>query len=280
MNRQAASNPAAGAEADPAAEEILRAHLREMPLHRVIMRSIEARILSQVAYPRPVLDVGCGDGHFASVIFPEGTDVGLDPGLAETVESRARGVYRLVVRADSGAMPFADSSFGSVFSNCVFEHIPDIDRTVAEIARVLKPGGTFACTVVGELFTELLTDERTWRRWGLARAHRAYVEWFNRKSIHYRFDPPEEWRRRFERAGLAVRHWRYYLSPRAARAFHWAHYVSLPHLVARKLTGRWVPFPGWMDRAFWRNRLRGFIEEPEPSRGSCIAYVCQKSPVQ
>ncbi|MGH9368250.1 MAG: hypothetical protein ACRD3M_11315, partial [Thermoanaerobaculia bacterium] len=61
-------------------ERILRAHLREMPFHRVIMRSIEARILSQVELPRPVLDVGCGDGHFASVLFSEGTDVGLDPG--------------------------------------------------------------------------------------------------------------------------------------------------------------------------------------------------------
>ena len=53
--------------AAPSSREILRAHLREMPLHRVIMRSIEARILSSVDYPRPILDVGCGDGTFAAV---------------------------------------------------------------------------------------------------------------------------------------------------------------------------------------------------------------------
>jgi len=263
--------------ADPESDRILRAHLREMPFHRVIMRSIEARILSEVRFPRPVLDVGCGDGHFASVLFPEGTDVGLDPGLSDVSEARRRGVYRLVVGADSGDMPFADAVFGSVFSNCVFEHIPEIEKTIAEIARVLKPGGVFATTLISESFSELLTNERAWARLGLKRLHRAYLDWFNRKSIHHHFDPPEVWKRRFERVGLAVRRWRYYVSPEAARVFHRAHYVSLPHLAARRLTGRWVPLPALADNAFWRWRYRRFVNEPEPERGSCIAFVCERT---
>ncbi len=253
---------------------ILRAHLREMPFHRVIMRSIEARILADVDYLRPILDVGCGDGHFASVVFPEGVDVGLDPGMDEAVESRGRGVYRLVVRADSNGLPFADASFGSVFSNCVFEHIPDIEKTIAEIARVLRRGGRFACTVVGDHFNELLTDERAWARLGLARARRAYLDWFNKKSIHFRWDSPATWIARLERNGFRVEKWRYYLSPRAARAFHRAHYTSLPHLFARKLTGRWVPFPGLFDRPFWIRRFLPYVDEPAPAVGSCIAFVC------
>jgi len=260
--------------AAPSALEILRAHLREMPFHRVIMRSIEARILSGLDYPRPILDVGCGDGHFASVAFPAGVDVGLDPGMEEAAESRSRGAYRLVARASSTAMPFADASFGSVVSNCVFEHIPDIETTVTEIARVLKPGGRFACTVVGERFSELLTDARAWSRLGLSGAHRAYLDWFNRKSVHYHFDPPEVWIRRFERAGFRVESWRYYLSPRAAHAFHWSHYISLPHLLARRVTGRWVPFPALTDRPFWIRRFLPYVEEPEPAEGSCIAFLC------
>jgi len=265
-------------EADTAnpTDRILRAHLREMPFHRVIMRSIEARILSDVALPRPVLDVGCGDGHFGSVIFPGGADVGLDPGVADLAEARSRGVYRLRVGADSGDMPFPDASFRSVVSNCVFEHIPEIDRTVAEIARVLEPGGVFACTVIGERFSELLTDARAWRRLGLGRAHRAYLDWFNRKSVHFHFDSPEVWRKRFEAVGLAVERWRYYVSPQAAKAFHRAHYVSLPHLVAKRLTGRWVPFPALTDNAFWFGRYRRWVDEPAPETGSCIAFVCTR----
>ena len=264
--------------APTSAEAVLRAHLREMPLHRVVIRTIEAQILSQVEFPRPILDIGCGDGHFGSVLFPEGAEVGLDPGIADLAEARGRGVYRLLTAADSGTMPFASGRFGSVVSNCVFEHIPAIEKTIAEIARVLKPGGVFAATVIGDRFRDFLTDARAWRRLGLSAFHRAYVDWFNRKAVHYHFDSPEAWRARFEDAGLEVVRWRYYMSEEATRAFHRSHYVSLPHLVARKLTGRWVPVPALTDNAFWVRRLRRWVEEPEPKPGSCIAFVCRRKP--
>jgi len=259
-----------------ATDRILRAHLREMPFHRVLIRTIEARILSEVELPRPVLDIGCGDGHFGSVLFPDGADVGLDRGLADLAEARGRRAYRLLVGADSDSMPFQAARFGSVVSNCVFEHIPDIDRTIAEISRVLRPGGTFACTVIGDRFRELLTDERAWRRLGLSAAHRAYVGWFNRKAAHFHFDSPAQWTKRFASAGLTVRRWRYYMSPEATRAMHRDHYLSIPHLVARKLTGRWVPFPSLTDTSFWVRRFRRLADEPEPKEGSCVAFVCSK----
>jgi SAM-dependent methyltransferase len=264
-------------------ERLLRAHLREMPLHRVLIRTIEADILSSVELPRPILDVGCGDGHFGSVLFPAGADVGLDRGASDLALARKRGVYRMLVAADSGAMPFASGRFRSAVSNCVFEHIPDIDRTIAEIARVLAPGGVFACTVIGHRFRELLTDERAWRRVGLGGAHRAYLEWFNRKAAHFHFDSPERWTERFRSAGFAVERWRYYLSPEATRLMHRDHYLSLPHLLARRLTGRWVPFPALMDNGFWLRRYRRLAGEAAPSEGSCIAFVCSKradSPVE
>jgi len=249
-----------------------------MPLHRVVIRTIEARILSEVPFPRPILDIGCGDGHFGSVLFPEGADVGLDPGLADLSEARARGVYRIVTSADSGSMPFRDRHFRSVVSNCVFEHIPNIEATVAEIARVLAPGGTFATTVIGDRFREFLTDAGAWRRLGLSSLHRAYVDWFNRKAVHFHFDSPETWRARFEAAGLEVVRWRYYMSAAATRAFHRSHYVSLPHLLSRQLTGRWVPVPALTDNAFWVRRLTRWVDEPEPNPGSCIAFVCRRRP--
>jgi SAM-dependent methyltransferase len=268
---------------DATTERILRAHLREVPFHRVLIRTIEARILLAAPLPRPVLDIGSGDGHFGSILFPDGADVGLDRGLRDLAEARGRRVYRLLVGADSGTMPFADGHFASVVSNCVFEHIPEIDRTIGEIARVLRPGGTFACTVIGDRFSELLTDAAAWQRWGLAGAHRAYLDWYNRNAAHFHFDSPAVWTARFERAGLAVKSWRYYLSPEATRMMHRDHYLSLPHLAARKLTGRWVPFPALTDTAFWVQRFGRLAEEPTPEVGSCIAFTCTRkadSPVE
>ena len=96
--------------------------------------------------------------------------------------------------------------------------------------------------------------------------------------MHYRFDSPPVWKERFERVGLEVLRWRYYLSPAAARAFHRSHYASLPHLAARKLTGRWVPVPAAMDNAFWVRRLSRYTGEAEPPAGSCIAFVCTRRP--
>jgi SAM-dependent methyltransferase len=262
---------------DDVSRRILRAHLRELPWHRVITRSIEARILHDISFPRPLLDVGCGDGHFASVIFPEGADVGLDPGLSDAQEARARRVYRLVVNASSLAIPFANGSFASVLSNCVLEHIPDLDTTLAQISRVLAPGGLFVCTVISHRFSDLFIPSAGWSRLGLGRVREAYVRWFNRKARHFHFDSPQRWTERFGRAGLVVDRWRYYSSAQASAAAHRSHYESLPLLLLRKATGKWVPFPNWMDRPIWRRRFARYVDEPEPSEGACIAFVCRRA---
>jgi SAM-dependent methyltransferase len=256
---------------------ILRAHLREMPWHRVITRSIEARILQDISFPRPLLDVGCGDGHFASVVFPEGVEVGIDPGLSDAREALGRGIYRLIVNASSLEVPFASETFASVLSNCVLEHIPDLDTTLAEIARVLRPGGLFVCTVIGDRFSDLFIPPAPWARVGLGRLREAYVRWFNRKARHFHFDSPAEWTERFKRAGLMVERWRYYSSPEASAAAHRNHYWSLPLLLSRRLTGRWVPLPEWVERPFSMRRFIRFVDEPEPKIGACIAFLCRRT---
>ncbi len=261
---------------DPVSQRILRAHLRELPWHRVITRSIEARILHDIAFARPMLDVGCGDGHFASVVFPQGIDVGIDPAIGDAREARGRAIYRMVVTASSLSVPFADATFASVLSNCVLEHIPDLDTTLSEVARVLRPGGLFVATVISHRFSDLFIPARPWSRLGLSGAREAYVRWFNRKARHYHFDSPQTWIARLSRAGLTVDRWRFYSSPAASAAAHRSHYWSVPFLVSRALTGRWVPFPGFWERPFWARRFERYVDEPEPADGACIALICRK----
>jgi len=232
--------------------------LATMAPHRAVLRAVECRLMGAVERSAPVLDIGCGDGHFAEIAYSEALDVGLDVRPAELAEAATRpGVYRAVVAGDATDLPFADGSVATVLSNCALEHIADLDRTLAEIARVLRPGGTFAATLPSERFAEFLLVPTVLRRVGLGRAAARYGRWFNRISVHHHVYPPGEWARRLDAAGFDVVDHEYYFSAAATRAFEACHWLGVPHLVARKLTGRWVPHPvmarpfaGWLGRFY------------------------------
>lgn len=254
----------------------LTRHLREMAPHRALLRAVEARLMSTVPLLHPVLDVGCGDGHFASVAYQEPIDVGLDLLERDLREAAARGptVYRVLVRASATALPFRDEAFATVVSNCVIEHIPDIDAALREISRVLQPGGTFAATMPSEHFPEYLLGTTLARRAGLDRVGRAYGAWFNRISYHYHVDPPEVWQQRFAAAGLAVTEHCYYFSPAAHRAFDLAHYLGVPNLVSKRLFGRWVLHP--MQAKPFERWYRRYYEEALPEAGAYQFVRCVK----
>ena len=73
--------------------DYLHDQLLTMAPHRALLRSIESRFMAAVPLVHPVLDVGCGDGHFASVTFTEPIDVGMDPWERDLAEC-GRGVHQ------------------------------------------------------------------------------------------------------------------------------------------------------------------------------------------
>ncbi len=91
--------------------------------------------------PRRVLEVGCGQGALAERMQRElGAEVtALDQSEHMVELTRARGVEALV--GDVQALPFADGMFDSVVAAWMLYHVPDVERALAEIRRVLKPGG-------------------------------------------------------------------------------------------------------------------------------------------
>ena len=83
-----------------------------------------------------VLDLGCGVGHSYSLLAPRET-VGVD-----IAADALAGQERETVVADMRDLPFGDASFQSVLSVQSIEHVPDPERVLAEVRRVLEPGGT------------------------------------------------------------------------------------------------------------------------------------------
>jgi ubiquinone/menaquinone biosynthesis C-methylase UbiE len=101
-----------------------------------------------------VLEVGCGDGNIWRENLdriPAGWRLTLtDFSLGMVDAARAvlgdRAVYAV---ADVQELPFADASFDAVIANHMLFHVEDRSRALGEIARVLRPGGTFRATTIG-----------------------------------------------------------------------------------------------------------------------------------
>ena len=60
-------------------KDFLFLQLQDLPYFRAFLRAIESSYYQDLPLPSPVYDVGCGDGHFASLTFDNKLDVGLDP---------------------------------------------------------------------------------------------------------------------------------------------------------------------------------------------------------
>jgi SAM-dependent methyltransferase len=108
-------------------------------------------------------------------------------------------------------MPFADSTFDMVFSNSVLEHIPTIDRTLAEVGRILRPGGELAFTVPSDHFVTCLQGPARRRARGREDEAQAYIDMLDRRLQHHHYLSPSAWGRKLEQAGLCLEKHVYYL---------------------------------------------------------------------
>jgi SAM-dependent methyltransferase len=116
--------------------------------------------LEAVAEGRPgrVLEVGCGQGWASEWIKEElGAEVVAVDQSERMVElTRRRGVDARV--GDVQELPFEDESFDAALAAWMLYHVPDLDRGLAELARVLRPGGRLvAVTNAPESLRELWT---------------------------------------------------------------------------------------------------------------------------
>jgi SAM-dependent methyltransferase len=91
-----------------------------------------------------VLDVGTGEGQVARLAADLGASVaGIDPTAAQAVVAAERGGGPAYARAGAEHLPFAAGAFDTVVACLVFEHLVDPVAPIAEVARVLAPGGRF-----------------------------------------------------------------------------------------------------------------------------------------
>ena len=160
-------------------------------------RHIIARAIAGLT-PSTALDIGAGAGGNTRELEAAGWQAtALEFSDAGVELARARGLE--VVQGDARDMPFPDDSFGLAVAYDVLEHIKEDDQVVAEIARVVRPGG--------KVLIAVSAYPRLWSPHDEAVGH---VRRYTRPELVALFDGP-----RFEIN--AVRSWNVLLRPVVAR---------------------------------------------------------------
>ena len=99
---------------------------------------------------RTILDAGCGSGPLAAELVARGADVvGFDgsPAMIDLARRRLGEAVPLTVHDLAEPLPYDDETFDDVVASLVLHHLEDWDRPLAEIRRVLKPGGRLIASV-------------------------------------------------------------------------------------------------------------------------------------
>jgi 2-polyprenyl-6-hydroxyphenyl methylase / 3-demethylubiquinone-9 3-methyltransferase len=101
-----------------------------------------------------LVDVGCGGGLLATHLRGY-RHVGIDLSAPSLRVAASHGV--IPVRADAGALPLRDHVADVVVAGELFEHVPDLSRVIAEIARVLRPEGVLIFDTINDTLWSRLT---------------------------------------------------------------------------------------------------------------------------
>lgn len=213
-----------------------------------------------------VLDLGCGEGRhvISAYLEAEIESIGVDLSVRDLQTTREKfrdfeqtdDTERLFALASANALelPFADNSFDKVICSEVLEHIPDYRGALAEIQRVLKPGGLF-CASVPRRWPEKIC-------WALSDAYHQVP------GGHIRIFRAGELRGDIE--GLGFKH--YYR--------HWAHALHAPFWWLKCLFWK-TQDSNWLVAQYHRLLVWDLMEKPAFTRilEACMNPIVGKSVV-
>jgi SAM-dependent methyltransferase len=189
----------------------------------ILWRAVEARevsdFLKTITIETPIFDLGCGDGKIANVIFDKKVDVGLDIFFKDVQKAKILQVYDKTLVGDACHLGIKNNYFGTVFSNCVIEHILDNEAVLSEAARVLKDKGLFIFTVPSDKFGEYLFFYTLFNKLGLHKLAKWYVKKRNRLLNHFHGYSPQLWASRADKYGFELIYSKYFLSKSATQVW-------------------------------------------------------------
>jgi SAM-dependent methyltransferase len=233
----------------------------------LLCRVPELEYASQLTLGAAALDHCCGDAIFAALGWPEEKFAGgCDLSAPSIEQARLLARHRRLDVCDAAQrLPYDDASFELVFNNSALEHIPDLDRTLAEVARVVRPGGRFAFNVLNHRYFA----------WWPAEAPPAaeYREW---QPFLHALDR-DEWIARLGAAGFRVRELHGYFGEEAARVLAQLDSEFSGHFAGRIQSALVAEYQSsWLARRRWRKRIAALSWRTEPDGGAGYFFVCER----
>ncbi len=101
-----------------------------------------------------ILELGCGNGcMWKNCVLPEGVKLyltDLSEGMLETAKKNEYKTDVIFNKVDIEKIPYEDGSFDMVIANMMLYHVPNLEKALSEVKRVLRKGGKFYCATFGE----------------------------------------------------------------------------------------------------------------------------------
>jgi SAM-dependent methyltransferase len=214
------------------------------PAALALRECVRLRAVRSIDLPEPILDVGCGDGVFARLAYPDRHVWGIDVNPSEVRRAQSTATYQTLVCGSICDADLPRGYFRSAIANCSLEHVPEIDRALVNIRRSLAPGAPFVLIVPTPDWTRHLAVPTALERLGLGALARMYGDALDRTFFHVHLYDETKWTAILGEAGFTVDETRPIVSPGAAWAFDALLYPSLLGWATKKATGRWVLVPG------------------------------------
>lgn len=263
-----------------AKREILRQFLQELPVSQSFSRTTEAIAFGQFKMRKPILDLGCGDGLFAQVLFrgeKGAVDAGIDISPKEAELASKRSVYKEVKIADAANLPYPDNLFATVFSNSSLEHMRNLDEVLLEVNRVLRKRGGFVCLVPSQYLDDYFITSVIFKTLRLFKIATFTAKVRNRFFCHFHLFGPKRWKRKLKKSGFKIKEYHY----EGGETTWLMTELFLPCWLIggllKKFTGRWV-LPPRLPTAFLVSALlsRFLPQKPFCLRGPGLLIVASK----